>query len=179
MPRRFQKKLVLIITCLALASVHGFHDYCSAQPRKSANAHAPTGSVKVLIERGKSELERKRYAAAVRLFSTAIRRNPASAEAYRLRGTAQDRMGLPQKAVHDFTKYIELKPRDPAGYIGRADARNFNSEHTAALEDYNTAAKFGAILSGSVFRAWAGLRGSAKIRRSHKRIPVGAQIESQ
>ena len=50
-------------------------------------------------------------------------------------------MGLPQKAIQDFTKYIELKPRDPAGYIGRADARNFNQEHAAALEDYHFAVK--------------------------------------
>jgi Flp pilus assembly protein TadD len=141
MPQRFEKRLILIVTCLALATVNGLHDYCLAQPRKSANAHAPTGSAKLLIERGKKELERKRYAAAVRLFSTAIRRDPASAEAYKLRGTAQDRLGVPEKAVHDFTKYIELKPRDPAGYIGRADTRNFNSEHAAALEDYNMAAK--------------------------------------
>ncbi len=138
---RFQKKLILIIICLALASVHGFHDYCSAQSRKSPTAQPPTGPPKVLIERGKGELEKGRYAAAVRLFSTALKRDPASAEAYKLRGTAQDKLGLPQKAVQDFTKYIELKPRDPAGYIGRADARNFNQEHAAALEDYNFAVK--------------------------------------
>lgn len=138
---KFQKKLILMIIGLALASVHGFHDHCSAQSRKIPTAQAPTGSPKVLIERGKSELDRRRYAAAVRFFSAAVRRDPASAEAYKLRGAAQDQLGLPQKAVQDFTKYIELKPQDPAGYIGRADARNFNQEHAAALEDYNIAMK--------------------------------------
>ena len=66
---RLQKKLILIIICLELVSVHGFHDYCTAQSRKSAIAQPPTGPPKVLIERGKSELEKRRYAAAVRLFS--------------------------------------------------------------------------------------------------------------
>lgn len=139
--RRFTPKLILIIICLALAVVHIFNGRCPAQTRRSAPSVPSTAPVKVLIERGKGELETKRYAAAVRWFSTALRRDPAYAEAYKLRGTAQDKLGLPQKAVQDFTRYIQLKPRDPAGYIGRGDAKNFNQEHVAALEDYNTAVK--------------------------------------
>ena len=160
MARRSQPKLILIliIIIVALASVDGFSGYCSAQSRNNSAAYAATGSLKVSMERGKSELERRRYADAVRWFSNAIRRDPAHAEAYKLRGTAQEKLGLPQKAVHDFTKYIELKPRDPAGYIGRADARNFNQEHAAALEDYNFAVK----LSPSSVAAYIG-RGLAYV----------------
>jgi Flp pilus assembly protein TadD len=143
-PRRF-----IIVIFFALIAVHVSHYSSSAQLRKSAPAVASTDSVKVLIERGRSELEKRRYAQAVRWFSTALRRDPGSAEAYRLRGTAQDKLGLSQKAVQDFTKYIELKPRDPAGYIARADARNFNQEHAAALEDYNIAVKLAPSSPGA------------------------------
>ncbi len=139
--RRFQRKLILIIIGLALATVHILDDRCPAQSRNSAPSVSSTASVKVLMERGKGELEKKRYAAAARWFSAVLRRDPSHAEAYKLRGTAQDKLGLPQKAVQDFTKYIELKPHDPTGYIGRGDARNFNQEHLAALEDYDIAVK--------------------------------------
>jgi Flp pilus assembly protein TadD len=140
MLQRIPQEFVIII-CLALAAVHVTNYSCLGQYRNSAPPVPSTDSVKVLMERGKNELERKRYAAAVRWFSTALRRDPALAEAYELRGTAQDKLGYSQKAVQDFTKYIELKPRDPAGYIGRGDSRNFNQEHAAALEDYNVAVK--------------------------------------
>ena len=132
---------LIIVIFVALTAVHVSYYSSSAQSRNSAPPVASTDSVKVLIDRGKSELEKKRYAAAVRLFSTALKKDPRLAEAYRLRGSAQDKLGLYQKAIQDFTKYIELKPRDPAGYIARADARNFNQEHTAALEDYDIAVK--------------------------------------
>ena len=140
MLQKFTRQFIIVIF-FALTAVHVSHYSSSAQSRNSAPPVASTDSVKVLIERGKSELEKKRYAGALRWFSTALRRDPGSAEAYRLRGTAQDKLGFSQKAVQDFTKYIELKPRDPAGYIARADARNFNQEHAAALEDYSVAVK--------------------------------------
>ena len=131
----------IIVIFFALSAVHFFHFSSAAQSRNGSPKVISNDSIKVLIERGKSELDRKRYAGAVRWFSTALRRDPRSAEAYILRGTAQDRLGFSQNAVQDFTKYIELKPRDSAGYIARGDARNFNQEHATALEDYNIAVK--------------------------------------
>ncbi len=131
----------IIVILLALTAVCFSHWSSAAQSRNSTPPIASKDSVKVLIERGKSELDKKRYAAAVRWLSTALRRDPKLAEAYILRGTAQDKLGLSQKAVQDFTKYIELRPRDAAGYIGRGDARNYNQEPAAALEDYNIAVK--------------------------------------
>ncbi|HTY24474.1 MAG TPA: tetratricopeptide repeat protein [Desulfomonilaceae bacterium] len=140
MPRKSSPQFVLLIVCFAV-TIQIFPHRCIAQGHNRVAPVPAAASVKVHMERGKSELERKHYAVAVRWFSTVLRRDPANAEAYRLRGTAQDKLGLPQKAVQDFNRYIELKPNDPAGYVGRGDARNFNQEHETALHDYNMAVK--------------------------------------
>jgi tetratricopeptide (TPR) repeat protein len=117
-------------------------------PKKTAAGH--TGQF--YLEQGRKQVEQKRFAIAVRTLSAAIRRDRRLAEAYRLRGQAFDQMGLPQKAVKDFTLYIELRPTDPKGYVERADAHNFNLDHQAAIEDYNHAIK----LAKSSASAYAG-----------------------
>jgi tetratricopeptide (TPR) repeat protein len=116
---------------------------CSRSAAQSARKQTAVqgNAAQIQIERGKADLEHKRYAVAVRSFSAALRRDPSYAEAYLLRGMAQDRLGLTQKALQDFTRYIDLKPKDPEGYIRRGDARNFNQEHQAAIHDYNAAIK--------------------------------------
>jgi tetratricopeptide (TPR) repeat protein len=123
--------LILLWACCSLSAAQG--------SRSSAPSHANPAQTQVA--RGKQDLETKRYASAVRSFSAALRRDPAYAEAYLLRGIAQDKLGLTQKALQDFKRYIDLKPKDPEGYIRRGDAKNFNQEHDAAIQDYTTAIK--------------------------------------
>jgi tetratricopeptide (TPR) repeat protein len=132
----------------------------AAQPidtlRKTATSHAGQS----YLEQGRKQLEQKRFALAIRSLSAAIRRDTNLAEAYRLRGQAYEQIGALQKAVQDFTKYIELRPSDPKGYIERADARNFNLDHQAAIEDYNRAIKLAkSSAAGHIGRglAYAGL----------------------
>jgi len=117
-------------------------------PKKAPSGH--TGQF--YLDQGRKQVEQKRFAIAVRTLSAAIRRDRRLAEAYRLRGQAFDQMGLPQKAVKDFTLYIELRPADATGYVERADAHNFNLDHQAAIEDYNHAIK----LAKSSASAYAG-----------------------
>jgi len=93
------------------------------------------------LEQGEKQFEQKHFAVAVRTLSAALRRDPRLADAYRVRGEALDQMGLPQRAIQDFTKYIELKPSDARGYACRGDAHNFNLDHDLALADYNHAIK--------------------------------------
>jgi tetratricopeptide (TPR) repeat protein len=110
---------------------------------------------------GKDQMEKKRYALAIRSFSAAIRRDPRLSEAYLLRGKANDQVGKPQEAIKDFTRYIELNPSDPRGYVSRGDAKNFNLEHEAAVQDYSAAIKL-ALLSRCVSRPWLAYAGLAK-----------------
>jgi tetratricopeptide (TPR) repeat protein len=115
----------------------------SAPAQSAPRSTVPTvgQSAKVHMDQGKAQMEKKRYALALRSFSAAIRRDPRLSEAYLLRGTAYDQVGSPQRAIKDFTRYIELNPSDPKGYVSRGDAKNFNLEHEAAVQDYSAAIK--------------------------------------
>lgn len=114
---------------------------CGAEPRKSPRAKIDPKTASELIEDARRFIEDKHYPAAVRALDAALRKSPDSADAYRLRGIAYDRLGATARALPDLSRYIELKPRDPDGYILRGDARNFSGEHEAALDDYNKAIK--------------------------------------
>jgi tetratricopeptide (TPR) repeat protein len=134
-------KSLCLIFFLTVILVQLLSQELAAQPF-NALKKPPTGHTgQFHLEQGKKQMEQNRPAIAVRTLSAAIRRDKGLAEAYRLRGQAFDQMGLPQKAVQDFTQYIGLRPSDPKGYIYRGDAHNFNLDHQAAIEDYNHAIK--------------------------------------
>jgi|GEM_PF-1087583 len=108
------------------------------RPLKSAKPDQPAT---YYIQEGKQQFQNKRFAFAIRSLSAAIRKDPTAAEAYLIRGRAHEHMGLAKRAEADFTRYILLRPRDPAGYIARADLKNFSGRHDASLEDYNKAVR--------------------------------------
>jgi tetratricopeptide (TPR) repeat protein len=132
---------------------------CQAeQPLQAAGT--PARQVTSYLEKGKVELDNKKYANAIKPLSTAIRLDPAAGDAYRLRGIAFDRLGMSKKALEDFTKYVTLRPNDPQGYILRGDAKNFSMEHESALDDYNSAIRKAPSLSAAYVGrglAYAGL----------------------
>jgi tetratricopeptide (TPR) repeat protein len=109
--------------------------------RGPARAPEPDYSLHEAVQRGKQALESKEYPLAIRLFTSAIAKNPDALEPYLYRGRAHDLSGAAAAAIKDFTRFLELKPSDPIGYVYRGDARNFNMEHETALEDYNRAIK--------------------------------------
>jgi tetratricopeptide (TPR) repeat protein len=128
--------MLIFVACLLVGG-----EACRAQPTPPAHHKSPIKAPSFYLDRAKVQVERKQYAAAVRSLSMVIRATPGAAEAYHLRGSAYDKIGLPHKAIQDFSRYIELKPQDPQGYILRGDTRNFNREHEAALGDYAHAIK--------------------------------------
>jgi tetratricopeptide (TPR) repeat protein len=139
-----EKPKLLLSLCsllLAITLIQLWTQEPLAQPINRSKTAATSHTGQLYLERGRRQFEQKRFAIAVRTLSAAIRRDRNLAEAYRLRGQAFDQMGVPQKAMKDFTHYIGLRPSDPKGYIGRADAHNFNLDHQAAIEDYNHAIK--------------------------------------
>lgn len=130
--------LVLLISIVAALEA-GLFAPAAAQERSRPPAgraqHAPVDT----FAETKRMLELGRYPRAVTLLTTAISRGEHLPQAYKLRGLAYERMGVPAKAVKDFSDYIARKPTDPQGYILRGDAQNFNLEHEAALKDYTKA----------------------------------------
>lgn len=126
---------ILFLAMLSLAVPRDLRGQNASALRKPLAGH----TAQFFLEQGEKQFEQRHYAVAVRTLSAALRRDPRLAEAYRLRGQALDQIGLPQRAIQDFTKYIELKPSDARGYICRGDAHNFNLDHDLALADYNHA----------------------------------------
>ena len=58
--------------------------------------------------------------------------DPASAEAYRNRGTALVRLGRFQSSIDDFTRAIELGSNDPQVYVSRGIANRTASASSSA-----------------------------------------------
>jgi len=137
MIRRNTSRLMLSVLVSLVLLAHTVPSEVFAQAANAPGGH----SARFFLDQGQKQLEQKRFAIAVRTLSAAIRRDPHLAEAYRLRGQALDQIGLPQRAIRDFTKYIEMKPSDAKGYIQRGDVHNFNLDHEMALSDYNHAIK--------------------------------------
>jgi tetratricopeptide (TPR) repeat protein len=127
--------IIVVVLLLALPSL------TPAQHTPRSPGSTISQSAKIHLDQGKAQMEKKRFALAIRSFSNAIRRDPRLSEAYLLRGKAYDQAGMPLKAIKDFTRYIELNPSDTRGYISRGDAKNFNLEHEAAVQDYSAAIK--------------------------------------
>jgi len=62
------------------------------------------------VEIGNFYLRRKRYRAALSRFQEAARTDPYSAEAHLGMGKVYDRLGLRQKALENYRKYLDLLP---------------------------------------------------------------------
>ena len=93
---------------------------------------------------------------AIELLDQAIELKPDFADAYLERGRRMAGINptpnilnpfetsTSEDAVDDFTIYIQLRPKDPAGYVARG-ATLFNlNEEDAALEDYDQAIRLGS-----------------------------------
>ncbi|MCA1960067.1 MAG: tetratricopeptide repeat protein [Desulfomonile sp.] len=134
-----QRSYLILIANMVAALVVGVLAPVTAQERsRPPAARAQPASTDAFTE-AKRMLEVGRYPRAVTLLTAAISRGEHLPQAYKLRGLAYERMGVPAKAIKDFSDYIARKPADPQGYILRGDAQNFNLEHEAALKDYTRA----------------------------------------
>ncbi|MEW5724737.1 MAG: tetratricopeptide repeat protein [Thermodesulfobacteriota bacterium] len=92
------------------------------------------------LDKGLSYLERKDFSRAVDAFSKAIGKKPSLVDAYIMRGITygqhQDRQDL---ALADFTKALELDPRNSWAYDLRGATWVSKGELDRALEDFNKA----------------------------------------
>ncbi|MGE3991293.1 tetratricopeptide repeat protein [Pseudorhodoplanes sp.] len=66
------------------------------------------------------------------------------ASAYNLRGNAHFSQGRGDEAIADYTKAIELAPKNPAHFSRRANAFFEKGDNERAIADYTSAIKFGS-----------------------------------
>jgi tetratricopeptide (TPR) repeat protein len=129
------KKIGLVFTVCFLAAALFVWDSAQARGEQPPQTGAKS------LDRGKWELEQRRYGMAVRLFSDAIAEDPNLAQAFRLRAQAYEQTSRPHLALRDYDRYLALRPSDANTHIRRGDLLNLNLEHRAAMEDYERALK--------------------------------------
>lgn len=89
---------------------------------------------RVFLVEGKIELEKGNYLRAIRLLTEAMQRG-ADVEAIKLRGKAYALSGTSDKAIADYTLFINHRPADPAGYLLRAETYLLTQQYKQCAED--------------------------------------------
>lgn len=95
-------------------------------------------AAQAFLDEGRRELDRGVYVRAIRVLSQAINKG-ADPEAFKLRGQAYDSLEESQKAISDFSSYINARGSDPEGHILRGDAYNAAHGYENALSDFTRA----------------------------------------
>jgi tetratricopeptide (TPR) repeat protein len=104
------------------------------------------------LEQGLSLSRHGAWAAAVVAFDEAIRLDPRSESAYTSRGAARLHLGDATGAVEDFTRALELNPKQPETlFFNRANAYAFAGENAAALADFTRAVEIRPDFSRAFF----------------------------
>jgi len=75
----------------------------------------------------------------VEYFTRQIARDPGEAPNYLARGMLYQKAGLNRPAIADYSKYIELRPKDPFGYRRRAQAYRRTNEYQKSVADLDDA----------------------------------------
>lgn len=105
------------------------------------------------IEKGREAAARGDHKGALGHYTTALRANPESAEAYYGRGVSNVQLRLDssaqgdvrpyeQKALEDFTAAVRLNPSYGDAYFNRAMVRMSLAQYKGAAEDLRHASKF-------------------------------------
>jgi len=111
-----------------------------------------------LIRQGKDLLTRKDYRKAEDVFSAAIKADPGSAEAYRLRGEARFSQKDYRAAAQDYSRAIEINPRLTSAFGARAVAKYFLKDYPGCVKDATRAIE---LEPGDVNFYWT--RGTARL----------------
>ncbi len=91
---------------------------------------------KSILERGHRLMHKKDYARAIVSYSSVIKINPSSSDAYFYRGVAWMRTKNIDNALSDYSKAIELQPDDFQVYLYRADIYFNKKLFNKAIYDY-------------------------------------------
>lgn len=80
---------------------------------------------------------------ALDYLEMAIRTDPGYARAYTSRGFLHLQGGRADLALADFSRVVELNPRDPAGYLTRALVYNRSGDKERAAADFRKGCELG------------------------------------
>jgi tetratricopeptide (TPR) repeat protein len=120
----------------------GRDNYSSkGQSRELPEIEAP--DIVKMYEKAKNiNMEGGEYVEAVSLLNKAISLDPNYADAYKERGAAYMALNQNDKAIEDFKKVIEIRPKDADAYIRIGNVYDYNLEFYAkAIEEYSKAIK--------------------------------------
>jgi tetratricopeptide (TPR) repeat protein len=118
------------------------------------------------FDRGNLLFAKKDYRRAIVEFSASIRARPNDYDAYMQRANAEDAAGNYPAAIEDYTKALELNPKDAIYYfMNRADTESSAENYSAAVADLSKAIKIGP--------KWPGLY----VNRGHAKKDSGDVLE--
>jgi tetratricopeptide (TPR) repeat protein len=92
-----------------------------------------------LVDRGLTWLERQEYNKAIADFTSAIRLDPQSDQAYAGRAQAWARKHYRDREAADYTEAIRLAPRKVGYRVSRAISWSAQGRHDQAIADYDDA----------------------------------------
>jgi tetratricopeptide (TPR) repeat protein len=108
---------------------------CSA--RIAAPQGTPQDFAYALAERAWAYEDQGQHDVAMKDIEEALRIDPGSAKAFRVRGELRRRAGALDLALADFTKAIEIDPTLARAFDGRGNTFNGKRQFDRAIEDYN------------------------------------------
>jgi tetratricopeptide (TPR) repeat protein len=139
-PSRWAPRLVvavIVIACAARTYDRNF-DYQTQAALTHANLRDWPGNPRLRLSMATQLMSQGETAQALLLYDQAIEQDPEYAPAYDARGSARQKLGQYEAAVHDHTRAIELKP-DAMTYNNRGVAYRHLGKLEQALADHTRA----------------------------------------
>lgn len=100
---------LILVLCLAAPAAHAQQGPPAPEPEEEAKPYVNPPAWKS-VEIGDFYLKRKRFRAALSRYQEAVKTDPYYAQGYLGLGKVYDRLGLRQKALDAYRKYLDLLP---------------------------------------------------------------------
>jgi tetratricopeptide (TPR) repeat protein len=118
-----------------------------------------------------------RYDQAIVACDRAIALKPDLVEAYMLRGRSHAVQNDPEHSIPDFTRAIEIRPRDPQAPLERASAYIDQKNYAAAISDADSALALDPKLARAYNLRGTGLRGLGEPQKAIEEFTRAAELE--
>ena len=122
-------KLILAVLTFVLGMNLLLNAFFTAEPM----AQAATSASNILLEKGKRELDKAEFAAAIRLFEQAVAANPLNADAFTYLGRSYQLAGIPSRAYKYYGIALEIDPNElrALSWSGQVDSDESRDELAA------------------------------------------------